>query len=137
MFLTSQFDDEQDDVIEFNSYCSRAVVDFIFSSKRLHSLFLTPLVTGLLSFATCHLLLPSVLLENLPVSGVVFVSLLGWPTGCIACYSLCVRAPAEVAVYRATDPLELRFIAKPFYIIGLAVAFIVIRYTKLLNFHSL
>ncbi len=103
-------------------------MDFIFSTKRLHSLFLTPLVAGLLSFATCHLLLPSVLLESLPVTGVVVVSLLGWASGCIACYSLWVRAPSEVAVYRATDPLELRFITRPFYIIALAVAFIVIRY---------
>lgn len=70
------------------------------------------------------------MLENLPVVGVVVASLLGWVTGSIACHSLCVRAPSEVAVYRATDPLDLRFITRPFYIISLAVAFIVVRYAQ-------
>ena len=128
VFTSSQYGDEQDEAIEFDSLLDRTSLDFIFSSKRIPSLILTPLVTGLLSYAVCYPLLPSVLLESLPVAGVVVVFILGWTTGCIALYSLCARAPTEIAVYRATDPLELKFITRPLYVISLTAFYIALRF---------
>lgn len=121
-----QPDDEQDGIL-FTSACDRAAIDFIFSRKRIHSLIFHPLITGLLSFAGCFLLLPSVLLESLHIAGVVFVFIIGWYTQCSALYSLCVSAPSELAVYRPTDTLELRFVTRPFYIVTIAAIFIGVR----------
>ncbi len=132
VFTSSQYGDEQDDAIEFDSLLDRTSLDFIFSSKRIPSLILTPLVTGLLSYAVCYPLLPTVLLESLPVAGVVVVFILGWTTGCIALYSLCARAPTEIAVYRATDPLELKFITRPLHVISLTAFYIALRFVSII-----
>lgn len=132
LFTSSQYGDEQDDAIQFDSLLDRTSVDFIFSVKRLPSLTLSPLVTGVLSYAVCYPLLPSLLLESLPVAGVVVVFLLGWITGCVTLYSLCTRAPTEAAVYRATDPLELRFITRPLYVISLTAIYIALRFVLIL-----
>ena len=126
VFTSVQSDDEQDGIL-FTSLCDRAAIDFIFSKKHIHSLIIHPFITGLLSFAGCFLLLPSVLLQSLHVAGVVFVFSIGWYAQCSALYSLCVSAPSELAVYRPTDTLELRFVTRPFYIITIAAIFIGVR----------
>lgn len=127
LFTRTQYDDEQDDTIEIKSIFDRVGTDFIFSIKRVHSLIVHPFIVGLLSFASSFLLLPTVLLESLPVAGVVVVFIMGWYTVCSTSYSICIRAPPEVAVHRPTDPLELRFIMRPLYILILAAFFITIR----------
>ena len=122
-----QLDDE--DSIDFSgSSCFHLeTFDFIFAKRRLHSLLLHPLVSGLLSFAGCFMLFPRVLQETLPVAGVVVVALFGWFTLCNALYSLTAGPPHETAVYRPMDPLELRFLMRPFYVLAVAVGFFSVR----------
>lgn len=122
-----QFDDEQD-TVEIASCCRMDVIEFIFNSKRMISVLLHPFASGALSYVGFFLLQPSVLQEFLPTTGVVLVSLFGWFTICSSHYSLSVRAPPEIAVYRPTDPLELRFLNRPFHVILIGIIFILLRY---------
>ena len=124
---TSQFDDEQE-TVEIPSCCRMDVIEFIFSSKRMFSVLLHPIASGALSYVGFFLLQPSVLQEFLPTAGVILVSLLGWFTICCSHYSLSVRAPPEIAVYRPTDPLELRFLNRPFHVILIGIIFFLLRY---------
>ena len=125
--VSTEYDDESDDVI-IPSCCGLETVDFIFSRKRLFSVIFHPIVAGVLCFAGNFVLLPTVLLESLPIAGVVVVSLIGWFSVCVAQYSLAVRAPPETAVYRPVDPLELKFLNRPFHVVLLGCVFITIRY---------
>lgn len=121
-----QLDDEES--IDFTSCCELEMFNFIFSKKKVHSLLLHPLLSGLFSFAGCVMLSLGVMQEAMHVAGVVVVFILGWFTLCNAHYSLSVAAPHETATYRATDPLELRFLMRPFYVMITAVVFILVRY---------
>ena len=123
----AQLDDEESVDFVLGSCCSFETFDFIFARKKLHSLILHPLVSGLVSFAGCFILQPSVMLESLHIAGVVFVSVFGWYTLCSAHYSLNVSPPQETANYRPTDPLDLRFLTRPFYIVAIAAIFIPLR----------
>lgn len=118
---------DEEDEIKIPFCCGVDFIDFIFSPKRLFSIFLHPFVSGVFSYVGFFLLMPTVLQESLPVVGVVIVSLLGWFTFCTAHYSLSTRAPPETAVYRPTDPLELKFLNRPFHILLLGSIFIVLR----------
>ena len=55
----------------------------------------------------------------------------GWFTMCTAHYSLSVRAPPEAAFYRPTDPLELKFLYRSFYIVLLGCIYIPLRYNEM------
>ena len=125
--ISPQLDDE--DSVDFSgSSCFHLeTFDFIFAKRKLHGLLLHPLVSGLLSFAGCFMLFSGVLQESLPIAGVVVVSVFGWFTLNNAHYSLTAGPPHETAVYRPTDPLELKFLMRPFYILAIAVAFFPIR----------
>lgn len=123
---TNELDDEKDE-IEILTCCGMDYISFIFSPKSLFSVILNPFVSGISSYAGYFILLPNVLQESLPIAGVVVVSLLGWYTVCSAHYSLSTRAPPETAVYRATDPLELKFLNRPFYIFLIGSIFIPLR----------
>lgn len=125
---TPQYDDELDEV-EIPSCFGLETVDFVFSRKRLSSVLLHPLVSGLLSFCSLFTLLPTVMKESLPTAGVVVVSLLGWFAFGMAHYSLAVRAPPETAVYRPVDPLELKFVNRPTHLLLICIVIIVLRYT--------
>lgn len=127
MSASNHLDDEQDQDVTFSSCLDRTTIDFIFGGKRLHSLILHPFVVGLLSYAGCFLLLPTIMLERLHIAGLVIVFVIGWYTQCSAHYSMSVNAPNEVAVYRVTDPLELKYLMRPFYIVLVAATFITIR----------
>lgn len=113
---SADYDDEKDD-IKILHCCELQTIDFIFSHKRIFSMVIHPFVSGAFSFVGFFLLLPSFMQECLPTAGVVVVSLFGWFTVCVAHYSLSTRAPTEVAAYRTTDPLELKFLNRPFYVI--------------------
>lgn len=123
---TNELDEEQDE-IEIPVCCGVDFINFVFSPKRLLSVLLHPFVSGFFSYAGFFLLLPNVLQESLPIVGVVIVSLLGWFTVCNAHYSLSTRAPPETAVYRPTDPLELKFLNRPFHVLLLGSTFILLR----------
>ena len=121
-------DDEESVDFNVDMCCSFETFDFIFAHKKIHSLILHPLVSGLFAFSGCFLLQPSVMLESMHIAGVVFVSIIGWYTNCSAYYSLNISPPqAETATYRPTDPLELRFLNRPFYVVAIAAIFILIR----------
>lgn len=119
--------DEEEDEIEIRTCCGMDYISFIFSPKSLFSVLLHPFVSGVFAYAGFFLLLPNVLLESLPIAGVVVVSWFGWYTVCSAHYSLSTRAPPETAVYRPTDPLELKFLNRPFYIFLIGSIFILLR----------
>ena len=123
----TEFDDEED-TVEINSCLGAKTIDYIFSRKRLISIFFHAAVSVALSFVCFYLLLPSVMRDSLPTAGVVAVSVFGWFTLCTAHYSLSVRAPPETAFYRPTDPLELKFLYRPFYVILLGCVYIPLRY---------
>ena len=120
----TQLDDEESIDFALESCCT---FDFIFARKKLHSLILHPFISGLVSFSACFILQPSIMLESLHIAGVVIVSIIGWYTLCSAHYSLSVSSPHETATYRPTDPLDLRFITRPFYIVAIAAIFIPLR----------
>ena len=123
-----QLDDEEESVdFILDSCCSFETFNFVFARKKIHSFFLHPFVSGLVSFCACFLLQPSVMLESLHVAGVVVVSIIGWYTFCSAHYSLSVSPPYETATYRPTDLLDLRFLTRPFYIVAIAAIFIPLR----------
>lgn len=124
-----EYDDELDEVVIF-SCLGLETIDFVFSCKRLFSVILHPFVSGALCFAGFFILQPSILQESLPTTGLVVVSLLGWFTICIAHYSLSVRAPPETAVYRPVDPLELKFVNRPFHLLLIGSIFIALRYLR-------
>ena len=123
----AQLDDEESVDFTPGSCCTSETFDFIFARKRLHSLILHPLISGLVAFSACFLLQPSIMLESLHVAGVVVVSVIGWYTFCSAHYSLGVAPPHEMATYRPTDPLDLRFVTRPFYIVAIGAIFIPLR----------
>ena len=123
----AQSDDEDSIDFTLKSCCTFETFDFIFTHKKLHSLILHPFISGLLSFSACFILQPSIMLESLHIAGVVIVSIIGWYTLCSAHYSLIVSPPHEIATYRPTDPLDLRFITRPFYIVAIAAIFIPLR----------
>lgn len=125
-FNTNELDDEQED-IEILTCCGMDFISFIFSPKQLFSVLLHPFISGAFSYTGFFLLLPKVMQESLPVVGVVIISVLGWFTVCNAHYSLSTRAPPETAVYRPTDPLELKFLYRPFYVILIGSIFIPLR----------
>lgn len=120
----AQLDDEESTDFALGSCCTFETFDFIFARKRLHSLLLHPLASGLLSFCGCFILQPSIMLESLHIAGVVIVSIIGWYALSSAHYSLSVSPPQETANYRPTDPLDLRFLARPFYIVAVVAIFI-------------
>ena len=119
----TEFDDEEDSV-EIFSCLGAETVDFIFSRKRVISVLLHPVVSVAFSFVGFYLLVPSVMQHSLPTGAVVVVSLFGWYLQCTAHYSLAVRAPPETALYRPTDPLELKFLYRPIYVILLGCIYI-------------
>lgn len=125
-FLENEFDDEQNS-IEIHSCCGMEMVDFIFSPKKIHSIILHPFVSGVFSFTGFLLLLPSKMMELIPIGGVVIVSSIGWFTICNAHYSLSTRAPPETAVYRHTDPLELKFLNRPFHVLLLGIISMILK----------
>ena len=121
----AQLDDEES--IDFSSCCELETFNFIFSKKKIHSLILHPLISGLFSFAGSLMLFPGVMQEAMHIAGVVVVSVTGWFALCNAHYSLSVSAPHETATYRPTDSLELRFLMRPFYVMATAAVFISVR----------
>lgn len=121
-----QFDDENEEV-DIPSFYSVETIDFIFSYKSKPSLVLHPIASGLLSFVSCFLLLPTILQETLHYSLVVIVFVIGWLTFCGALYSLSTRVPSETAIYRPVDLLGLRYYHRPLYIIALGSVFILTR----------
>ena len=123
----TQLDDEESVDFTLESCCSFETFDFIFTYKKLHSHILHPLISGIVSFSACFILQPSVMLESLHIIGVIVVSVIGWYTLCSAHYSLSVSPPHETATYWPTDPLDLRFITRPFYIVAIAAIFIPLR----------
>ncbi len=123
----AQLDDEDSVDFTLESCCSFETFDFIFARKKLHSLILHPFISGLVSFSACFILQPSIMLETLHIAGVVTVSIIGWYTLCSAHYSLIVSPPHEIATYRPTDPLDLKFVTRPFYIVAIAAIFIPLR----------
>lgn len=122
-----QLDDEDSADFVLDSCCSFETFDFIFARKKLHSLFLHPLVSGLVTFCGMFILQPSIMIESLHIAAVVIVSIIGWYGLCSAHYSLTVSAPQETATYRPTDVLDLRFLTRPFYIVAIAAIFIPLR----------
>ena len=125
--MSLQLDDEESIDFSGSSCFHLETFHFIFANRKLHSLFLHPLVSGLLTFAGCFMLFPRVLQETLPIAGVVVVSIFGWFTLCNAHYSLTAGPPHETAVYRPMDPLELKFLMRPFYVLAIAVGFFSVR----------
>ena len=123
----AQLDDEESIDFVLESCCTFETFDFIFAHKKLHSLILHPFISGLVSFSACFVLQPSIMLESLHIAGVVVVSIIGWYALCSAHYSLSVSPPRETATYQPTDPLDLRFITRPFYIVAIAAIFIPLR----------
>ena len=122
----SEFDDEKDE-IETLTCCGTGYIAFVFSPKSLFSVLFHPFVSGVFTYAGFFLLLPNVLQESLPIAGVVVVSLFGWYAFCSAHYSLSTRAPPQTAIYRPTDPLQLKFLYRPFYILIIGSIFIPLR----------
>ena len=123
----TQLDDEESIDFTLGSCCTFETYDFIFTHKKLHSLLIHPLISGLVSFSASFILQPSIMLESLHIAGVVIVSVIGWYTLCSAHYSLSVLPPHETATYRPTDPLDFRFITRSFYIVAIAAIFIPLR----------
>ena len=121
----AQLDDEES--VDFSSCCKLETFNFIFSKKKIHSLILHPLISGLFSFAGSLMLFPGVMQEAMHIAGVVVVCVIGWFALCNAHYSLSVSAPHETATYRPTDSLELRFLMRPFYVMATAAVFISVR----------
>ena len=122
----ARLDDEES--IDFESCLDFETFEFIFSQKKTHSLILHLFICGLVSFVGCFILLPSIMLEALHIAGVVIVSIIGWLTMCSVQYSLNIAAPHEVATYRPTDPLEIKFLTRPFYVLTIAAITIPVRY---------
>ena len=114
--------------INLNSCIER--FDFIFGRKKVHSLLLHPVLSGVLSFAGCVLLFPQVMLAVMHPVGVVVVFIVGWCVLCSSLYSLAVSAPLEPATYRPADPLELKYLSRPFYVLAVAACFIATRYAS-------
>ena len=124
---SAQFDDE--DGNQFTSCISYNTLYFITRSKHIVSLFLhSLLVCGILSFTSTLVLLPRVLIEQLPTPAAVVVGITGWLVSCGAHYSLNVNQPHETAVYRPTDLLGLGPLLRPAYLICLASTFIAVRF---------
>lgn len=121
-----EFDDEQDE-LEPITCCGAGYVTFVFSPKNLFCVLFHPFVSAMFAYAGLFLLLPNILQESLPIAGVVVVSILGWYAVCSAHYSLSIRAPPETAVYRPTDPLQLKFLYRPFYVLIIGGVFILLR----------
>ena len=120
--------DDENVTVNIPSFYSKESIGFIFTLKSKFSLVLHPLVSGLLSFMGCFILLPTILQEVLHVSLTVLVFVIGWLTLCSAQYSLSIRLPSEIAVYRPTDFLGLRSYYRPFYILALGSVFMLVRY---------
>lgn len=118
-------DGEEEDAVDDISCFS--LDTFIFAPKKIHSVLIHPLTSGLLAFGGCFVLLPSVVGEAVPLGGVVVVCVLGWTTLCNALYSHTVSPPPEPVAYRPTDPLELKFLMRPSYVMALAAVFIIVR----------
>ena len=123
----AQLDDEESVDLELGSCCNFEMFNFIFARKKIHSLILHPIVSGLVSFSGGILLQPGVMLESMHIAGVVLVSIFGWYSVCSAHYSLSISPPQETATYRPTDPLDLRFLMRPFYVLAIAAIFIPLR----------
>lgn len=120
----------EDDTVEVTS-CYDTLF-FIFRSKSIISLFFhSLLLCGLLSFTSFFILLPSVLLDHLPLTGAVVVCITGWLVTCGVQYSLNVSQPHETAVYRPTDLLGLEPLLRPAYLLSCATAIITIRLIRL------
>lgn len=125
----TDLDDEESIDIVLELCCTFETFDFIFARKKPHSLILHPFISGLLSFSACFILQPSIILESVhgDIVEVIAISIIGWYALCSAHYSLSVSPPHETATYRPTDPLELRFVTRPFYIVAIAAIFIPLR----------
>ena len=139
----NEFDDEEES-IDMSLYPGAEAIDFIFlNPKKILGLILHPVISVIFSFFSSFLLLPRVLQQSIPlnitatsentlvpasnIAGVVVIFIIGWFTVCNAFYSLSTRTPLEIAVYRPTDPLGLKHLYRPFYIILLGSIFIGVR----------
>ncbi len=121
-----EFDDE-DSIFQIESFRGMETIDFIFASKRIVTFVLHPFISGLFSFVASFLLWPCVMEDTLPIVGIVIISLIGWPVLCSAHYSLSTRSAPETAFYRITDPLEMKYLYRPFYVFLLGATFIILR----------
>lgn len=109
----------QDDEVDFASCCGFETVEFVFPGKKF---MVNMIIHGLLSGILCGLmllyLLPSILnglYSNIGATVVLFI--LGWWVVCIGQYSLTSAPPTELAIFRASDSLEISPLMRPFYVL--------------------
>ena len=128
-FKTKYYRDDDSNIEDTDfSHCYQ-VMHFIFASKYLVNIIAHALISGLTCFAGFILLDIPVLLEYLPIPAIVVVVIFGWTALSIGHYSLLVRPPHEIMIYRAPhqDRFQLRFIRRPIYIVILGVVFVILR----------
>ena len=118
---------EEEDRPFITSCCSLRALNFLCAPRRWCAALVQTLFAGLVAFSATFLLLPRVMQEVMSLGGVVPVFLFGWFAVSSASYSLSARPPVETALYRPTDPLQLRFLSRPLCVVAIAIAFILVR----------
>lgn len=117
--------------VEFTSCCGAETVEFIIPGrKHLFNVFFHSLISGPHCALGLWYLLPSTLdsLYGNSIVATVLMSVFGWIAVAIAQYSLTAGGPPECATFRATDPLELNMLSRPFHCVCFYGIFVVARY---------
>ena len=133
---SSLFNDEQ--LYEFGDCCSFATLNFLLPPlefliqinstgrlevnklKLLHSLvriFCDAIVAGFMMYCSVSFESIVYLQAYYSLGGSVCVFILSWIVLCLGFYSLCVREPAEPAVYQPYDQFNIQHYHRAFYII--------------------
>ncbi len=121
-----QLDDESEEVYIASVY-SLESISYVYDSRQKIDLILRPLVSAMISFVGIYILLPTVLMDMLPIPWIVVFIIVGWVVLCLTHYSVMVRHPPETAVYRATGPHILRWCYRPVYVLVVGIAIILVR----------
>lgn len=120
---------EEADEEKWEHSLSWRMLTFIIAPKSFVSVVTSTVVSGSLAYVSYAMLNPASLLMLLPIPAMLFVVVAGWMTACSAHYSLSAHPPPDIAMYRDPlhDYLNLKMFARPVYVIGTGIIFLVIR----------
>ena len=109
-----------DDDTDFSSCCDGSTFLYIFPAK-MYTL-LHGAILSVLCGMTFLYLLPSRLQDlGYDTGSTVILLIFNWLTLCVASYSLSVKPPPEMAIFRSLDSVGLNVFMRPFYVACIAV----------------
>ena len=127
-FSNIDVDDEQDNVI-FPSIFSIMSLSFIFSKKNWMDVIIHAILSSLTCYSSLIILNVYTMVDVITIPATVFVLIIGSITLSTAHYSLLVKPPNEISLYRQHhhDKLHLFYLTRPVYVILVGIIFILLR----------